>query len=103
MQLLDQYFWVPFVAIGAYLLYRLVKHGGWRGMLYGSAVARTIGELKLARRMGASTTLRVHVLENGQIVLEHSSRALMAASINGTPLSTSEADTLISLLQQART
>ena len=52
--------------------------------------------------MGTTTTLRVHVLEDGQIVLEQSSRALLAASMNGTPLTVTEADRLIALLQQAR-
>jgi len=102
MEVLDNFFWVPIAAIAAFFLYRFLTHGGLRGMLYGSAVARTIGEVELGRRMATTTTLRVHVLENGQIVLEQSSRALLAASMNGTPLSTDETDRLIALLQQAR-
>lgn len=102
MEALDQYFWVPFAAIGGYLLFRFLKHGGFRGMLYGSTIARTIGEVELERRMGATTTLRVHVLENGKIVLELSDRAPLGASLNGTPLTRDEADRLIFLLQQAR-
>jgi hypothetical protein len=102
MEVLDNYFWVPFAALAAFFLYRILKHGSLRGMLYGSAVARTIGEVDLGRRMGATTTLRIHVLENGQIVLEQSSRAALGASLSGMPLSTAEADRLIALLQQAR-
>ena len=102
MEVLDNFFWIPFAAIAAFLLFRFLKHGGLRGMLYGSAIARTIGEGELERRMGTTTSRRVHVLENGKIVLEHSSRALLAASVNGTPLSPAETAQLIALLQQAR-
>ena len=102
MEALDNFFWVPFVAIGAFILYRFIKYGGFRGALYGSTVTRTVGEVELTRSLGASTTLRVHVLENGQIILEQSSRALVAASVSGMPLTAAQADALISLLQQAR-
>jgi hypothetical protein len=102
VEALDNFFWVPFAAVAAYFLYRFLRHGSLRGMLYGSSVSRTIGEVEIGRWMGTTTTLRVHVLENGKIVLENSSRAFLAASISGTPLSTSQADRLIALLQQAR-
>ena len=102
MEVPENIFWIAFAAIAAFLLFRFLKHGGLRGMLYGSAVAKTIGEVELERQMGVTTTLRVHVLENGKIVLEHSSRALLAVSMNGTPLSSAETDRLIALLKQAR-
>ena len=102
MEGLENFFWVPFVAVAGFLLFRFLKFGGLRGMLYGSAVARTVGEVELERKWGTTTTLRVHVLENGKVVLEHSSRALLSASLNGNTLSQSETDRLIALLQQAR-
>jgi hypothetical protein len=102
MEVLDNYFWIPFAALAVFFLYRFLKHRSLRGMLYGSAVARTIGEIPLGQRMGATTTLRVHILENGQIVLEQSSRAALGASLSGIPLSAAEADSLVALLQQAR-
>src|SRR5262245_22966041 len=102
MEIIDRFFWVPFAAIAAFLLYRFLKYGSLRGMLYGSRVAREIGEVELRKWLGTRTTLRVLVLENGQIVLESSSRAVMAASLSGTPLSAAETDQLIALLQQAR-
>ncbi len=52
--------------------------------------------------MGATTTLRVHILDDGQIVLEQSSRAALGASLSGLPLTSAETDRLIALLQQAR-
>lgn len=62
MELWDRVFWVPFAALAAFLVYRWFKFRGLRGMLYGSPVARTIGELELAQAAGDITILRVHVL-----------------------------------------
>ena len=45
MEGLENFFWIPFAAIAGFLLIRFLKHGGLRGMLYGSAVAKTIGDL----------------------------------------------------------
>jgi hypothetical protein len=102
MDLWDRVFWVPFAAFAAFLLYRWFKFRGLRGMLYGSPVARTIGELELAQAAGDVTILRVQVLEDGRIVIEYSTREALGAAVGGTPLSTADADRLITLLQQAR-
>lgn len=58
----DYFFWIAFAAFAAYALYRFIKHGGFRGMLYGSAIARTVGEVELEPRKGMTTTFRMHVL-----------------------------------------
>jgi hypothetical protein len=95
-------FFIVFTGFAAYFIYRFVKHGGFRGAMYGSAVMRTVGEVELDRYLGAHTTLRVHVLANGRIVLEESRRQLLAASMRGTTLTRAETDQLIGLLQLAR-
>ena len=102
MDWLEYLFWVPFAVIPAIILFRILKYGGIRGALYGAAVARTIGEIELTRKMGLALMLRVHVLENDQIVIEQSSRGTLSSSISGIPLNNSETDKLIALLQQAR-
>lgn len=102
MELWDRVFWVPFAALAVFLAYRWFKYRGLRGMLYGSPVARTIGELELAQAAGDVTSLRVHVLEDGRIVIEYSTREALGAAMGGMPLSTADADRLIVLLQQAR-
>ena len=102
MAILENFFWVPFAVIAAILLFRILKYGGLRGAIYGAPVARTVGEIELLRKMGSSMMLRVHVLEDGRIVIEQSARAPLAASISGIPLSTTETDRLIAMLQQAR-
>jgi hypothetical protein len=96
-------FFVAFATVAGWFLYRFVRHGGLRGVLYGSAVSRTVGEVEVAHYGSTRTILRVHVLEDGRIVLEQSTRALLAASMNGHPLTADQADRLIFLLQQART
>ncbi len=99
----DRVFWVPFAALAAFLVYRWFKFRGLSGMLYGSAVARTTGEIELSRAAGDVTILRVHALEDGRIVIEYSTREALGAAVGGMPLSAQEADQLIALLQQART
>jgi hypothetical protein len=102
MDLWDRVFWVPFAALAAFLVYRFFKFRGLRGMLYGSPVARTTGEIELAQAAGDVTILRVHVLEDGRVVIEYSTREALGAGVGGMPLSATEADRLIALLQQAR-
>jgi hypothetical protein len=92
-----------FLGVVAYFGYRFFKHGGFRGAMYGSAVVKTFGDIQLAPRAGSTTTLRVHLLADGRLVLEQSSRALLAAAVTGIPMERIDVDRLIVLLQQART
>ncbi len=101
MQWDDALFYIPFLAFVAFFLFRLLKHGGLRGAMYGSKVARTIGEIDLGRRSGAHTTLRVHLLENGEVVVEQSMRAMLGASIQGAQMSKEHAKALLTLLKVA--
>jgi hypothetical protein len=98
----ESLFFLAFGSVVAWFLYRLLKYGGFRGAMYGSRVARTVGELALERRLGASKTLRVHVLEDGRIVLEETTRASLSIAMTGTTMSPAETDRLLGLLQQAR-
>lgn len=102
MQIPETLFFVVFATVVGYFLYRFFKYGGFRGALYGSAVARTIGEVELERSSGMTTTLRVHVLEDGRVIMEISSRAMLAAKLQGYPMSADNTQQLIALLQQAR-
>ncbi len=102
MEIPTSLFLVCFAAFVGYFLFRVFKYGGLRGALFGSAIARTVGELELGRVSGATHTLRVHVLENGKIVLELKSRTMLSASLHGYPMTTDNAGQLVALLQQAR-
>jgi hypothetical protein len=101
VQFPDALFFLVFAAVAGFFLFRFFKYGGLRGALYGSRIARTIGEVDLGRVAGASTTLRVHLLENGTVVVEQSSRALLGASLQGVPMSRENAARLVALLMEA--
>jgi hypothetical protein len=100
---IDLLVYAVFAGVAGYFGYRFLKHGGLRGALYGSAVSRTVGEIDMGRRAGRHLTLRVHVLANGNIVVEQAARAPLGASIQGVPMDPGTADRLIELLKQART
>jgi hypothetical protein len=70
--------------------------------MYGSAVVKTFGDIQLAPHARTTTMLRVHLLADGHIVVEQSSRALVAAAVSRIPMQPIDADRLIVLLQQAR-
>ena len=103
MPIPESFFPFVFLPMVAYFGYRFFKHGGFRGAMYGSAVVKTFGDIQLVSHAGATTTLRVHLLADGRIVVEQSSRALIAAAVSGIPMQPIDADRLIVLLQQART
>jgi hypothetical protein len=48
-------------------------------------------------------TLRVHLLEDGRIILKVSSRATMAVTLHGCSMTVGDGGELAELLQQART
>ncbi len=103
MPIPESLFFVVFAGIAGYFVYRYVKYDGFRGALYGSAITRTVGEVELLGSSSTTTTLRVHLLEDGRIILEVSSRATMAATLHGYPMTVGNAGELVELLQQART
>lgn len=103
MPISESLFLVVFAGFVGYFVYRYVRYGGFRGALYGSAIARTLGEVQLQGSSSATTTLRVHLLEDRRIILEVSSRATMAATLHGYPMTVGNAGELAELLQQART
>jgi hypothetical protein len=103
MQFIDGLFFLVFAAVASFFVFRFFKYGGLRGALYGSRIVRTIGEVDLGRVAGTTTTLRVHLLENGSVVVEQSSRALLGASLQGVPMSRENAGRLIALLRKQLT
>lgn len=91
---------VVVVAIFGMFVYRFFRHDGLLGALYGSRIARTIGEVDLGKQHGASTMIRVYILENDKIVIEHSSKTAFGASVQGVPM---EKDAAIQVLQHLKT
>ena len=98
----EKLFFIVFFGIVAAFVYRAVKYGGFRGAMYGGRVVATFGDVEVERTGTMKSVMRVHVLDDGRIVLEQSSRALLAASMSGVPMNPVNVDQLISFLQQAR-
>ena len=84
-----------------FFLFRFFKFSGLRGMIYGSRVADTFGEIDLGKKAGTNNILRVHKLENGKIVVEQTSKAIFGASMQGFPMERNKAIELIQSLQKA--
>ncbi len=95
-------FAVAFVTVAGFFITRLVKYGSFRGALYGARVIATFGDVEVQRNGSTATSIRVHALEDGRIVLEQSTRALLAYRADGIPMGPIDADRLIHYLQQAR-
>ena len=53
-----------FVAMFGYFLYRIVKHGGFRGAVFGARIKATLGEVKGANVPLMRTLVRVHSLDS---------------------------------------
>ena len=102
MQFPIEIFYAVFIGVAAYLVFRIVKYGGLRGAMYGSAISRTIGEIETGRFGGANQTLRVHRLENDRVVLELASRSFGSANVQGVPMEAEHIDALIKLLNEAQ-
>ncbi len=84
------------------IVYRVIRHGGVRGALYGSQVVREVGTLELGKIAGAKTRLNVMKLENGNTVLEIAQSTALSRSIQGVPVDAANVDRLITLLEQSR-
>lgn len=95
-------FFIVFFSVVAYMVFRAVKYGGLRGAMYGGRVVATFGDVEVERTGTMKSVMRVLVLDDGRIVLEQSSRALLAASMSGIPMNPANADQLIQFLQLAR-
>jgi hypothetical protein len=102
MPIPESLFFAVFAIVAGWFIFRFVKYGGLRGALYGSAIARTVGELALDDPGTVRTTLRVHVLEDGRTVLEVSSRTSLSIRMMGYPMTSGNVDELVALLQGAR-
>jgi hypothetical protein len=99
MQFFNSWFNLILIAVFGVFAYRFLKFGGLLGAFFGSRVSRTIGKIDLG--LGAGSALRVHQLENGNIVVEQSSRVLLGAPTLAFPLNRDNTIRLIALLNEA--
>lgn len=94
--------WAGFLVVVVILYWsiRFLRHGGLRGILFGSQISGTVGEIELGWRSGFKQTLRLYRLADTSIGFELSTRGI-GGSIAAITLSNADAIKLIALLQSA--
>jgi hypothetical protein len=101
-------FFAVFGLVVLNLLYRVVKNRGFRGAMFGAAVARTVGEVDLGRRGMVRTRLKVHSLEaredgSPEVGIEFVATTIGSFSMTPLSLTRDQAHALSTLLSQAAT
>jgi hypothetical protein len=56
-------FYVFFGLVAAWMLFKIIKHRGFKGAMFGAVVRELSSEMELESRGIIKTTLKVHVLE----------------------------------------
>ncbi len=93
---------LPVLALFGYLIYRLIKYGGFKGFAFGARIEEKIGEALSASTGYTATKVKVYALNGGPekaIGLELSTGA--GESVFFGSVSISQAEKLIELLQLA--
>jgi len=101
MEILGVIFVVAFLAVWfgvlGSILWRVVRHGGLRGGLYGAPVGRTLAEMPLRKRGVGKQTIRVQLLrpqepsEGPHVGLELEFRSFASWSLRPVALTREEA------------
>ena len=99
---MDNLFYVVFGAVVLYMAYQVFSKGGFKGVIFGSKILRTVGEIAVEKKGLLSQVIRVHALENGRIGIELTSKAPLSISMTGFTLSPEQSVQLISHLQHAK-
>ena len=55
-------FYALFAAVAAHLVFKVFRHGGFRGALFGAPIRATVAEIELPRRGMVKSRLKVHTL-----------------------------------------
>ena len=102
----EMIFFAVFFSIVAYFASSVIRHGGFKGAMFGAKILSSVGEISLAKRGLVSQKLRVHILDSDDpadrsVGLELKSSGPGAWSMTPIGLSSSEARRLISLLEEA--
>ena len=94
---------IPVIFLGAigYAIYKYSKDRSFSGLIFGSKVARTIGQIDLSDKPGVSKKVSIHILEDGRVALEEANSAILAFSVSGFTLNVEQARRLSDLLNTA--
>ena len=99
---MENIFPIVFFGIILYFLYQMFSKGGFKGAIFGSKVIETVGEINLKKVGITNQILRVHKLENGEVGIEHTTKAVLGFSMTGFTITQAQAEELISQLRQTQ-
>jgi hypothetical protein len=103
--LTENLFWVFFLGIIGYFIFRMVRYGGFRAAMFGAKIEKTLGEVEGHRQPLMSLRLKVHLLEGNPsekaVGLELVAKSVASYQMMPITLSTAEAKKLVLLLQSA--
>lgn len=90
----------------AYFAYSVIRHGGFRGAMFGARIVDTIGEVEGADSRLSSTRIKVHILEaeNSEprrVGIEVVMTSLASWASSPITLSQSQARELAGILERA--
>jgi hypothetical protein len=98
-------FLVVIVAIAAYFGYRMIRHGGFKGAMFGARIDHLVGEVAADSQAPARISLKVHLLRRDDserlIGIELVTRSLASYHMTPVTLTVGQAEQLASLLQNA--
>jgi hypothetical protein len=97
-------FGAVFLAIVVTMARGFFAHGGFKGMMFGAGIRRTVGEVEGAGKSMMKTALKVHVLDGSPdraIGLEFVAKSVASYQMLPISLSASEARRLVAHLQTA--
>jgi hypothetical protein len=97
-------FGAMFLAVIAFMARGFFKHGGFKGMMFGARIRRTVGEVEGARTSMMRAGLKVHALDGGPekaVGVELVARSMASYQMMPVALSVPEARKLIAHLQAA--
>ena len=99
-------FFVVFLGALLYFSISVVRHGGFKGAMFGASIDQTLGEVGSGANSMISQKLRVHALAASSrpdkaVGIELSSSTFASWSMTGLTLSTSETRNPIALLERA--
>jgi hypothetical protein len=98
-------FFLIFAAVVGYFVYRMLRHGGFKGAMFGARIEHTVGEVSVEKQGPMRIALKVHALRRGDseklVGIELVAKSFASYQMTPITLSVHEAQQLVSLLQNA--
>ncbi len=98
-------FYIVFAAVVGVMLFRIIKHGGFKAAIFGASIESTIGEVNGGGSKLMKMVVKVHKLGGGDpekaIGLELVTKSIGSYQMTPVSLSVSEAKALVKLLETA--